>query len=40
MTGSAEDAVDTFLEWLRIEKNASPATVRAYAADLDQFARF
>jgi integrase/recombinase XerC len=32
--------VAAFLTWLRVEKNFSPATVRAYAADLDQFARF
>jgi integrase/recombinase XerC len=40
MTGSAGDPVDAFLGWLRVEKNCSPSTVRAYAADLDQFARF
>jgi len=34
------DPVAVFLAWLRVEKNFSPATVRAYAADLDQFARF
>jgi integrase/recombinase XerC len=38
--GPADDPVATFLTWLRVEKNSSPATVRAYAADLDQFARF
>jgi integrase/recombinase XerC len=36
----AGDAVDAFLTWLRDERNCSPATVRAYASDLDQFARF
>jgi len=34
------DPVLAFLDWMRVEKNCSPATVRAYAADLDQFARF
>ncbi|HWR98758.1 MAG TPA: tyrosine-type recombinase/integrase [Candidatus Methanoperedens sp.] len=38
--GPAGDPVAAFLAWLRVEKNCSPATVRAYAADLDQFARF
>ncbi len=38
--GSADDPVAAFLVWLRVEKNFSSATVRAYAADLDQFARF
>lgn len=37
---SAGDPVAAFLSWLRVEKNYSPATLRAYAADLDQFARF
>lgn len=36
----AGDPVAAFLSWLRDERNCSPATVRAYAADLDQFARF
>jgi integrase/recombinase XerC len=40
VTGPSGDQVDAFLAWLRIERNCSPATVRAYAADLDQFARF
>ncbi|MDP1601995.1 MAG: site-specific integrase, partial [Legionella sp.] len=34
------DPVAAFLTWLRVEKNFSPATIRAYSADLDQFARF
>ena len=34
------DPVAAFLIWLRVEKNFSPATIRAYTADLDQFARF
>jgi integrase/recombinase XerC len=38
--GPAGDPVGSFLTWLRVEKNVSPATLRAYAADLDQFARF
>jgi integrase/recombinase XerC len=38
--GAAADPAAAFLSWLRVEKNFSPATVRAYAADLDQFARF
>lgn len=32
--------VGSFLEHLRVEKNLSPATLRAYAADLEQFAEF
>lgn len=36
----ADDPVAAFLSWLRVEKNFSAATIRAYAADLDQFARF
>jgi integrase/recombinase XerC len=32
--------VAAFLTSLRVEKNFSPATIRAYRADLDQFARF
>ena len=39
-SGPAGDPVAAFLTWLRVEKNFSPATVRAYSADLDQFARF
>ncbi len=39
-TGPAVDPVAAFLTWLRVEKNFSPATIRAYTADLDQFARF
>ena len=39
-TGAAADPVAAFLSWLRVEKNFSPATIRAYAADLGQFARF
>jgi integrase/recombinase XerC len=35
-----DDPVAAFLTWLRVEKNFSPATIRAYASDLDQFARF
>jgi len=38
--GTPGDPVTAFLAWLHVEKNFSPATVRAYAADLDQFARF
>jgi len=34
------DPVTAFLTWLQVEKNFSPATIRAYRADLDQFARF
>ncbi len=37
---AAGDPVEAFLYWLRVEKNFSPATVRAYAADLDQFSRY
>jgi integrase/recombinase XerC len=40
VTGPPGDPVAAFLGWLRVERNCSPATVRAYAADLDQFARF
>jgi integrase/recombinase XerC len=36
----AGDPVAAFLSHLRTERNCSPATVRAYAADLGQFARF
>ena len=36
----AGDPVVSFLTWLRVEKNFSPATIRAYTSDLDQFARF
>jgi len=35
-----DDPIAAFLTWLRVEKNFSPATIRAYTADLDQFARF
>jgi integrase/recombinase XerC len=38
--GPAGDPVAAFLTFLRVEKNFSPATIRAYGADLDQFARF
>ncbi len=38
--GAAADPVAAFLSWLRVEKNFSPATIRAYTADLGQFARF
>lgn len=38
--GTPGDPVAAFLTWLRVEKNFSPATIRAYTADLDQFARF
>jgi len=34
------DPVGSFLEHLRVERNLSPATLRAYAADLEQFAAF
>ena len=37
---AAADPVASFLSWLRVEKNYSPATIRAYAADLEQFTRF
>lgn len=36
--GGAAGPVESFLAWLRFERNYSPATVRAYAADLRQFA--
>jgi len=36
----AGDPVAVFLAYLLVEKNVSPATVRAYAADLGQFARY
>jgi integrase/recombinase XerC len=39
-TGGPNDPIDAFLTWLRVEKNFSPATIRAYRADLDQFARY
>jgi len=38
--GPAADPVAVFLTSLRVEKNFSPATIRAYGADLDQFARY
>jgi integrase/recombinase XerC len=38
--GPDRDPVAAFLTWLRVEKDFSPATVRAYASDLDQFSRF
>ncbi len=34
------DPIGAFLDHLRIERNVSPATLRAYAADLGQFAAF
>jgi integrase/recombinase XerC len=34
------DPVAAFLAYLRVEKNYSPATLRAYAVDLGQFAAF
>lgn len=34
------DPITRFLDYLRVEKNLSPATVKAYAADLRQFAAF
>jgi len=43
-TGAAKgptlDPVTDFLTWLRVEKNFSTATIRAYTTDLDQFVRF
>jgi integrase/recombinase XerC len=39
-TGPAADPVAAFLTFLRVEKNLSPATIRAYDSDLDQFARY
>ncbi len=38
--GPSDGPVAAFLAWLRVEKNFSPSTLRAYASDLDQFARF
>ncbi|MFQ3622310.1 MAG: tyrosine recombinase XerC [Acetobacteraceae bacterium] len=37
---TAEDALARFLDWLAAERRASPATVRAYAADIDSFLAF
>jgi len=37
---SIPGAAGTFLEYLRVERNVSPATLRAYASDLAQFAAF
>ena len=31
-------AIDDFLTYLRVERGLSPATIRAYRADLDDFA--
>jgi site-specific recombinase XerD len=35
-----QHAIDDFLHYLEIEKNASPETIRAYAFDLHCFMRF
>lgn len=35
-----QQAVDLFLEYLRVEKNASLHTIDAYSSDLEQFAAF
>lgn len=32
--------IDKFLEFLKVEKNASPHTLRNYSSDLDQFSNF
>jgi integrase/recombinase XerC len=37
---SFEDAVTRFLDFLRDQRHASPATVRAYRSDLEQFAGY
>lgn len=37
---TAEEARSRFLDWLAAERRASPATVRAYASDLDRFLAF
>jgi integrase/recombinase XerC len=37
---TSDDPIGSFLAYLRVERNFSPATVRAYAADLGQFAAF
>jgi integrase/recombinase XerC len=35
-----DDAIDAFLEYLAVERGASPHTVRSYAADLREFSAF
>ena len=40
MYNPAMDPVKRFLEHLKVEKNLSPSTVRAYASDLKQFVEF
>ena len=35
-----EDAVDDYLDWLRVERGLSPNTVQAYARDLGHFQDF
>lgn len=38
--GRETDPIAAFLRYLRVEKNYSPATLRAYESDLEQFAAF
>lgn len=40
MSRPLPDAIKDFLEFLRYNRNVSPHTLRAYAADLEQFAAF
>jgi len=38
--GQSEERIARFIEYLRIEKNYSPSTLRAYQADLREFSEF
>ncbi len=40
MTRSLPEAVDEYLRYLRVERNLSPRTIRAYQYDLDKFRIF
>ena len=40
MTRSLPEAVEAYLRYLRVERNLSPRTIRAYQYDLDKFRIF
>lgn len=40
MTEGIEQAIDSYLDFLRVERGLAPATISAYASDLNAFAKF